>query len=254
MIKMTHVLLGGLVFGFVGCGSTGGTAENDSVFDDTTSTASTIPEVYESTGSPINLVYYLYPNQTVDNGDVVVKTMHQYYTETANGSLIAAEPYDAIFTRAYDGGGNVVISQYLDTYNDLLSEDVIEDTKITSWSMESDGTYSSEIYLNPIYQNDLLTEVTDDGVTMRCIVKEQFASLDIAAALPSEVLNDLYNAGATYSSLQFQDILHIYCGTDVGHTIDSFFASGYGEVLGLYNYADGTSKVEIFEKNGYAIE
>jgi len=244
MKKIVNVLLVSVVFGFVGCGA-GGTDSQGAV--DNGLPSDTRPQVLAPEGFPVDLKDYLYPDNTVRVGGNTSEYIHSY-DKNQDGTLSYEGRTTKSFKRVIDPQGNQVIQEFINNSSQAKKEDIIYSDKIDSYS-----GLSLESYRRTIQNNSVITEVSADGIELRCVVQDIIGGTkDLASEIPSTIQEHL-KAQVTGSSFQanqfvYTGVVHIHCGTTSGETIDSYNINGWGKVLSIYNYADNTSRYEILDK------
>ena len=211
------------------------------------------PQILQEVGFPVDLKDYLYPTQTLDNGGKTSEYVYNYNIEQDGKIYFEARELRS-FDRVYDGQNNVV-REFINHSTQSSSEDVIDqnNNRITSYDRNDNGGFDTEVFPYSVNKNSVVSEYTDSGVTLLCVVQDILASADLSSEIPEAMRNDVlgYVTGSSNAANQFNylGVVHIHCGATNGTTIDSYNVNGRGNVLTIIKHSDNTSRYEILDKN-----
>jgi hypothetical protein len=201
------------------------------------------PQLLPEEGYSVDLKDYLYPYHTLVEGGKVTQVVNNYEI-TSNGNINNLGSETKIFTRSRElNSNNIVINEFINSLNDKTKEDVIYATSILSYDHQNG---ISERYPYSVKKNSKVTELTSNGVTLLCVVNDVIGgAIDLSSMIPSEILANLPQSTDQYI---YYNVIHIHCGATDGTTIDSYNVNGWGEVLSIIKYADGSTRYEILDK------
>lgn len=285
MKKIVNIVLGAMIFGFVGCGTTGTNPELEEYPQDNQNQQGVyqsdfergVPEILDApTGMEVDFINYNYnyrllnDNGDAKNGAISVQNVYRYVTDI-NGQYIfeniAKEEYNGIS----DPQGNVFIQknvQYVLSENEISSpviafeDDLGSDpNQVISYNYTDNVNYTLR-YNKKLQKNSVVDEMRDDNnqVVLRCVVRNILSPLDLgestwdnqALVVPTEIVNDINSRLGLGDSLNLNfgtNILQSYCGASDGTIVHRFRAAGIGTVLAIYVYPDNTLRYEITHRN-----
>ncbi len=285
MKKIVNVLLGAVVFGFVGCGTADTNPELEEYPHDNQNQQGVyqsdfergVPEVSATpTGMEVGFVNYNYNYRLLDDNDLAkngaksVQNVYHYVLD-ANGQYtfenIAKEEYRGLS----DPQRNVFIQkkvQYVLAENEsantvtVFEDDLSSDpNQVISYHYANNANYTLR-YNKRLQVNSVVDEMRDNNnqVILRCIVRNIWSPIDLGLSawdnqtpiVPTEIINDINSRLGMGDSLNLNfgtNILQSYCGASDGTIVHRFRAAGIGEVLAIYVYSDNTVRYEITHRN-----
>jgi hypothetical protein len=200
------------------------------------------PTLIAPEGNTVALKDFLYPSTTLNTGTKVTENVYIYeqnqYVQQATKT----------FERTIDAQQNKIIKE---SFMGIKEDVIYDNNKIVSYDQLNSGGYTSEEYPYNVQKNSKITEVNENGINMICVIKDIVPGFkELSYEIPQEIINDFENRGsASASRLTYLNVMHIHCGTNNGQTIDSYNASGWGEVLTIIKKNDGETRYEILDKN-----
>ncbi len=199
-----------------------------------------IPPSREGVGVSFDIAEYMFSNRTLNGG--IVKKRYTVTTQDPNG-YFDGQKYilTYLIQGVKDDMGNIIIQVFEN--NKFVEKDTITQNSITVNSYDTNDILSAtEHYPRFIRQNEDLLR-NDRGA---CVLKQRIESFDFSQIIPVQAYPDMDNPPLVYGS-----VLHFYCGTTDGTTIDRYYANGWGTVGLITTTADGTVKYTIFDPNSY---
>jgi hypothetical protein len=188
-----------------------------------------IPVIKSPVGSYVDLSEYLYPEELTTNKTFYFQKVYNYAQTSSNTFTEAPNLSQRSYTKAINNDV-VRVTEYKDEQQQKYDD--IKQYKILSY--EKNKTVKE--YPVRVAKNSKVLDITEDKVQEVCVVVN-IGEQDLTSVLPLFVRNDLKNTlntenGAFKSEqFNFDNIVHIYCGTSDNHTADSYYSKQYGKVL-----------------------
>ncbi len=173
-------------------------------------------------GESYDFALYNYNAWVRDDGKSVQQTTHEYDVNRVETTT------EVVFQRNKE---NLTIYEF--NNNTIESTDYIGFDNIQS---DSDG--ASTVFQRNIRINETFVDETRNGLRMTCILKER-----------DMILNTADVTGSSVDTYMYSDVLRIQCNRSDGIVSDIYFANGWGEVLSIVQFDDGSTAFSVLDKN-----
>ena len=190
---------------------------------------------------------FLYPIETLTTGQSIQQDVYNY-EQDSQGNIVLDSTVRKVFTRLKNNPTTIQ-----ETHNGYEHKtDEIYQSKILSFTKNyyggsSDQGYDLEEYPLRVGINSEVVTVGDENIVLTCVVKDIRQGWNLSTLIPQNIKDNL-NA-ATYDFNYAGKVMHIYCGSTTGVTIDSYNAASYGEVLSIITNPDNSGRYEILDKS-----
>lgn len=229
MKKSITIILSVVAFTLLGCEEI--ILEDESTITDNNVPVhnGSIPVLKSPTGSYVDLSEYLYPKDLNISDTFYFQNVYNY-AQTSSGTFTNSPD---ISQRSYTKAINDDVTRVTE-YKDEQEQkyDDIEQFKILSYKNDK---FIKE-YPVRVAKNSKVSDIVENSVQEVCVVIS-IGERDLTSVLPLFVRNDLKNTLKTESGefkpeqFNFDNIIHIYCGSGDNHTTDSYYSKEYGKVL-----------------------
>jgi hypothetical protein len=249
MKNLAPFILSTVTFLFLGCEDIviGEDAIGDNLIDGNISIHNgALPVIKSPVGSYVDLSEYFYPEDLSIDKTFYFNNVYSYSQSSSN--IFTKTPDFSI--RSYTKSISDDITRVTE-YKDGLQQkyDDIKRYKILSYEKDK----ISKEYPVRVAQNSKVLDFVENKIQTVCMVVSIEKS-NLELVLPLYVRNDMKNRvnleDGNFKSEQFNfdNVIHIYCGTSDNHTIDSYYSKKYGKVLEVKKDIDkNLLKVEVVD-------
>ena len=243
MKKLTIIILSSISLILLGC--------EEIVLEDTDTNDNNIsvnngalPIVKSPIGEYVDLSEYLYPENLSTDKILYFQNVYSYAQTSSNTFTTAPDISQKSYTKAVNGD-EVRITEYKDELEQKYDD--IKQYKILSYEKKKPAVE----YPVRVAKNSKILDIVENKIQKICVVVT-IGEKDLTPVLPLYVRNDLKNSLNTDNGefnpeqFHFDNMMHIYCGTNDNYTVDSYYSKKYGKVLEIQKDIEkNLLKVEI---------